>query len=77
MMQLEWNVKDLGDLNEQGRRIIRESDDIKRKMCDPHYDGIFDNFAKRLSSFCESTKEFVKKLTKYKCTAATLKWQAF
>ena len=71
MMQLAWNVKDLSDLNEQGRRIIRESDDIKRKMCDPHYDRIFDNFAKKLSSFCELAKEFVKRITKYKRIAAT------
>ena len=66
MMQLAWNVKDLSDLTEHGRRIIHESDDIKQKMNDPSYDKVFNNFAKKLSSFCESTKEFVKRVTKYK-----------
>ena len=28
MMQLAWNVKDLSDLNEKGRRIIWESHNI-------------------------------------------------
>ena len=32
MMQLAWNVKDLGDLNEHERKIINESDEIKQKM---------------------------------------------
>lgn len=60
IMQLAWNVKDLSGLNEHGRRLITESDDIKQKMHDPVYDKVFNNFAKKLSSFCESIKEFVK-----------------
>ena len=71
MMQLAWNVKDLSDLNEHGRKIIHESNDIKQKMHDPVYDKVVNNFAKKLSSFCESAKEFVKRVTKYKHILAT------
>ena len=71
MMQLAWNVKDLGDLNEHGRKIINESDEIKQKMHDSTYDKVVNNFAKKLSSFRESAKEFVKRVTKYKRISAT------
>ena len=70
-MQLAWSVKDLSDLNEQGRKIIHESDDIKQKIRDPLYDKVLDNFAGKLSSLCESAREFAKRITKYKRTAAT------
>ena len=34
-------------------------------------DKVVNNFAKKLSSFRESAKEFVKRVTKYKCISAT------
>lgn len=40
-------------------------------MYDPGYDKVVSNFAKKHSSFCESAKEFVKRVTKYKRIPAT------
>ena len=63
-MQLAWNVKDLSDLNDE---VGRKKDTLREwwHQAENVWPTIFDNFAKRLSLFCESTKEFVKKLTKY------------
>ena len=47
MMNLAWNVKDLNDLNDCGRKVIQECDIIKRRLDDCSYDRISNNFAKK------------------------------
>ena len=63
MMSLAWNIKDLSDLNECGRK---ECDIIKRRLDDCSYDRISNNFAKTVSMLCDLACTFVKRVTKYK-----------
>ena len=71
MMNLAWNVKDLSDLNDCGRKVIQECDIIKRRLDDCSYDRISTNFAKTISMLCDLACTFVKRVTKYKRVAAT------
>ena len=71
MMSLAWNIKDLSDLNECGRKVIQECDIIKRRLHDCSYDRISNNFAKTVSMLCDLACTFVKTVTKYKRVAAT------
>lgn len=71
LMQLAWDVKELSDLNEFGRKIIVECTSLDNKLSDDRYDRISDNFPEQLSLLRESVCTFVKRITKYKRTAAT------
>ncbi len=71
LMQLAWDVKELGDLVECGRKIIVECGSLDDKISDAEYDDVGDNFPKKISSLRESVCTFVKHITKYKRTAAT------
>lgn len=71
MMSLAWNVKDLSDLNESGRRVVQECGNIKQRLEDLSYDRISGNFAKSITLCCESAKTFVKRVYRYKRVAAT------
>ena len=53
MMSLAWNIKDLSDLNEYGRKVIQDCDIIKRRLDDSSYDRISNNFAKTISMLCD------------------------
>ena len=46
-MQLAWDVKELSDLVECGRKIIVECGSLNDKLSDAEYDEIGDNFPKR------------------------------
>ena len=71
LMHLAWDVKELSDLVECGRKIIVECGSLDDKLSDAEYDEIGDNFPQKISSLCESVCTFVKQVTKYKRTAAT------
>ena len=71
LMQLAWDIKELSDLNDWGRKIIVECSSLNDKLSDARYDRISDNFPKKLSLLCKSVCTFVKQATKYKRTVAT------
>ena len=71
MMSLAWNIKDLSDLNECGRKVIQDCDIIKRRLDDCSYDRICNNFAKTISMLSDLVRTFVKRVAKYKRVAAT------
>lgn len=71
MTSLAWNIKDLSDLNECGRKVIQDCDIIKRRLDDCSYDRICNNFAKTISMLCDLVRTFVKRVAKYKRVAAT------
>lgn len=71
MMRLAWNIKDLSDLNECGRKVIQECDIIKQRLDDCSYDRISNNLAKTVSMLCDLARTFVKEVTKFKRVAAT------
>ena len=70
MMSLAWDIKDLSDLNECGRKVIRDCDIVKQRLDDCSYDRISKNFAKTISMLCNLARTFVKRVTKYRRVAA-------
>ena len=71
MMNLAWNLKDLSDVNECGRKILQECEIIKQRLDDCSYNRISNNFAKTVSRLCDLARTFVKKVSKFKRVAAT------
>jgi len=71
MLGLAWNIQDLSDLNECGRKVIQECEIIKCKLDDHSFDRISNNLAKTISMLCDLARTFLKRVTKYKRVAAT------
>ena len=71
MMSQAWNIEDLSDLNECGRKVIQDCDIIKQRLDDCSYDRISNNFAKNISMLCDLVRTFVKRVAKCKRVAAT------
>lgn len=71
MLNLPWDVKELDDLNEMGRRIAVECAAIVDKLQDPAYDPIANNLPRQLTTLRKDCLSFVKRVTKYKREAAT------
>ena len=71
LITLAWKVKELTDLNERGRRLLRDIlamvDKLQEEQCD--WEG--DNFPRRLTTLRERLRSFVRGVTRHKRTAAT------
>jgi hypothetical protein len=68
---LAWKVRELSDLNEEGRSLHVEAKVLSNKIADPTYDIVGDNFGRQLSQFRERLLSFVKLVTRFRRTAAT------
>lgn len=71
MLSLAWDVRELDDLNEKGRFIVRQCSVLKDELLDPNYDPIASNLARRLTELREESLLFIKRVMKYKRVAAT------
>ena len=71
MFRLAWDIKDLSDLIESGRKIKVECQTIKDKLLDETEDWITTNMTRQLTSLRGQLKSFVKSVTRYQRTAAT------
>ena len=71
MFSLAWDVKELDDLNEKGRSIVRQCSALKDGMLDPYYDPIASNMARQLTQLREETLFFTKRVAKFRRESAT------
>ena len=71
MFELAWDVKELSDLNDIGRKLLVECTVLSGKLEDPEYNKVTDNFAHQLNTFQESMVCYVQRVVKYKRIAAT------
>lgn len=71
MFGLAWDIKELTDLNEEGRQIIVDCSTLGDRLSDINYDRISNNLASRCQHIRERILSFVKRTVKYRRTAAT------
>lgn len=71
LFELAWTVKELSQLNEEGRLLHVESTVLSEKIGNPSYDKVQDNFVHRLSHYRERLSSFVKSVTRFRRVAAT------
>ena len=68
---LAWKVKELEDLQKQGRGLVIEVDSLTTRLSDGSCDLIQENIARRLTSLRKELSSFVQGLSRYQRTAAT------
>lgn len=71
MFSLAWDVKELDDLNEKGRCIIRQCAVLRDRQLDDNYDAIANNLARQLADLREEVLLFAKRVIRYRRVAAT------
>ena len=71
LCELAWKVRELSDLNEEGRSLAVEARVLSDNIADRLYDTVGDSFSCKLSHFREQLLSFVKLVTRFRRTAAT------
>ena len=71
LMSLAWDLKDLEDWNERGRKIIVELDVLHNLLTAGTENWFSENIPRMLSVVCGRLSSFVKAVSRYKRTAAT------
>ena len=71
MFKLAWDVQELGELNECGRKLVVSCANLKAKLMQADYDRISDNFPRQLSEIKQELLSFTKQVVKFKGTPAT------
>ena len=71
LFNLAWDVKELEELNEMGRKLIVNSGNLKAKLMQPDYDRVSDNFARKLSEMKQELVSYSRQVSRHKRTAAT------
>ena len=71
MFRLSWDIKDLSDLIESGRKVKVECETIKDRLLDEAYDRVGSNMAGQLTALREKLTSFGKGTVRYRRTAAT------
>ena len=71
MFQLAWDIKDLSDLIESGRKLKVSCQMLFEQVSLDESGWIVSNLARQLDALRNSLKKFIRGLFKYKRTAAT------
>lgn len=71
MFSLCWSVDELGRLNESGRKLCVEIDDLLAVLDDPSTDIIRQNVARRITKVQDVLLSFIRGVTKYQRHTAT------
>lgn len=71
MFKLAWDVQELGELNERGRKLVVNCGSLKAKLMQAGYNMISDNFPRQLTAVKQELLSFTKQVIKYKRTPAT------
>lgn len=71
MFKLAWDVQELGELEERGRKLVVNCGSLKAKLMQAHYDMISDNFPRQLTAIKRDLLFFTKQVVKHKRTPAT------
>lgn len=71
MFKLAWDLKDLSDLDETGRKLKVNCETIKDKTQNESFDFVTSNMASQLCSLRGKLEIFVKGVYRYRRTAAT------
>ena len=71
LFKLAWDVQELGELNECGRKLVVSCANLKAKLMQANYDRISDNFPRQLSAIKQELLSFTKQVVKFKRTPAT------
>lgn len=71
MFKLAWDLKDLGDLDQAGRKIKVNCETIRDKAQDESYDRVSSNLASQLNSLRRELESYVKGVYRYRRTPAT------
>ena len=66
MFKLAWDVQELGELNESGRKLVVSCANLKAKVMQADYDRISDNFPRQLSAIKQELLSFTKQVVKVK-----------
>ncbi len=71
MMKLVWSLKELGDLDELGRKVKVNCQVIKDATEDESHNWVSSNMASQLASVRKSLQSYIKRVCRYRRTAAT------
>lgn len=69
--KLAWEVKEVEELIQLGRKLVVEMNVIGEWIMDPGCSIVIENIAKRLTALRDSLSSFVKSLSKHQREAAT------
>lgn len=71
MITLAWNIKELADLNESGRKLMVDLNALKEKLQDDSSDWVEENIPRRLSAVRQRMTTFIRAVSRHKRTPAT------
>ena len=66
-----WSVDELGRLNETGRHLYVEIDDVLALLDDPSTDTVHLNVARRLTKIQDAALPFIRGVTRYQRNVST------
>ena len=71
LMNLAWEIKELTELNDNGRSLLVELRSLTNKLEDKNCDRTKENISRQLSTVRQKLRTFIKGVTYHKRTAAT------
>jgi len=71
LINLSWKIKELGDLNEMGRKLHSNIDVLLMKVGENHSLWVQDNVPSQLKGIRKDLVSFIKGVTRHQRTAAT------
>ena len=71
LLHLAWKLKELADLNEEGRQLNIIISSLIEKLHSDQCDVVQDNIPRQVSTVRERIYSFIRRLTRHKRTAAT------
>ena len=71
LIKLSWKIKELGDLNEMGRKLHSNIDVLSTKIGENHSSWLQDNIPSQLKDIHNNLVTFIRGVTHHQRTAAT------